>query len=382
MRRRYTLNEDWYVTFKNLNAYIGQYVTFKVFRDQQRVPGDDWNRVPESSPIFVGNSYISSSTLNIRLNDYAIASKPSILDIIDYYNSDNMYIQNEPRKFFVELYDKDGTLIDGETFPSISASPLYAMCETNYIGHDWEEGLHEFTRMNDFNVDRNKVYPAWHHSYMHITPRLPMSGKYSYAAIQVGCGSQLPIIKNTDITLRMYFYDGTYDEVTTAISTDGIYYIPVECGDYVRVDLMYAANDGLHVYTVAKRDDSCGSRYYLQWIDRVGFFQCQPFSANTKFTEQFKYTDIKDMNGNVRKCNIDVQEQWVLNSDWLTNIEREEYESIMLSPLVWLYDMKTDITHRVYASDTSYEEKKIEKEKSLIRMTVTVKAAKEQNQVL
>lgn len=109
-------------------------------------------------------------------------------------------------------------------------------------------------------------------------------------------------------------------------------------------------------FTVATID-YCPSRYYLQWRDRYGSMQMQPFSKAETYSEDFTRTEIKNYQDTRRLSGISVQPKWKLNSAWIPFDLVPYYESLQVSPWVKLYDTKEDKLYDVILKDTAFTEK-------------------------
>ena len=111
-----------------------------------------------------------------------------------------------------------------------------------------------------------------------------------------------------------------------------------------------------NIIEVAKVD-GCPARYYLQWRDRYGSMQMQPFSKAETYSEDFTRTEIKNYQDTRRLSGISIQPKWKLNSAWIPFDLVPYYESLQVSPWVKLYDTKEDQLYDVILKDTAFTEK-------------------------
>lgn len=111
-----------------------------------------------------------------------------------------------------------------------------------------------------------------------------------------------------------------------------------------------------NIIEVAKVD-SCPARYYLQWRDRYGSMQMQPFSKAETYSEDFTRAEIKNYQDTRRLSGIGIQPKWKLNSAWIPFDLVPYYESLQVSPWVKLYDTKEDQLYDVILKDTAFTEK-------------------------
>ena len=103
--------------------------------------------------------------------------------------------------------------------------------------------------------------------------------------------------------------------------------------------------------------DYCPARYYLQWRDRYGSMQMQPFNKAETYSEDFTRTEIKNYQDTRRLSGIDIQPKWKLKSAWIPFDLVPYYESLQVSPWVKLYDTKEDQLYDVILKDTAFTEK-------------------------
>ena len=149
----------------------------------------------------------------------------------------------------------------------------------------------------------------------------------------------LGIIKG--ITVEMYFFTTLkLTKAKAALNTSSKYQ-------------QYVASK--NIIEVAKVD-SCPARYYLQWRDRYGSMQMQPFSKAETYSEDFTRTEIKNYQDTRRLSSISVQPKWKLNSAWIPFDLVPYYESLQVSPWVKLYDTKEDQLYDVILKDTTFTE--------------------------
>ena len=129
----------------------------------------------------------------------------------------------------------------------------------------------------------------------------------------------------------------------------------------------------------AQIDMQCKAPYYLQWQDRMGGFQSQPFSDRFTYGEQFTTEQIVNYSGEKRNVRIDVQPTFKISSDWIAEEFYPYYESIYTSPILILYDTKQDASYCVNLTDTEYEEKTFKNQKRLFNINLNLELNKSQN---
>lgn len=124
---------------------------------------------------------------------------------------------------------------------------------------------------------------------------------------------------------------------------------------------------------------SCKERYYLLWQDRYGSYQSQPFKGKMEYSEEITNEEILSYTGRRRKSNVIIQPKWKLNSGWLKEQLFPFYESIFISPILKLYDTKTEHEYDVILKDTPYVEKKYHNDRKLLSIELNLEATETQN---
>lgn len=124
--------------------------------------------------------------------------------------------------------------------------------------------------------------------------------------------------------------------------------------------------------------DTCYKRYYLQWQDRFGGYQCQAFNDITKFSIDYKVTETQTYTNERNKSFISAQPKWKLSSGWIKEDFYPYYESIFVSPHVILYDTQEDVTYNVFVTG-NWTEKKFKNEKKLLNISLDLELKTKQN---
>lgn len=147
------------------------------------------------------------------------------------------------------------------------------------------------------------------------------------------------------------------------------------------IDVYITWQNGSNVsqYRKVAEIKSCKERYYLLWQDRYGSYQSQPFKGKMEYSEDITNEEILSYTGRRRKSNVIVQPKWKLNSGWLKEQLFPIYESIFISPVLKLYDTKTQQEYDVILKDTPYVEKKYHNDKKLLSIELNLEATETQN---
>lgn len=124
--------------------------------------------------------------------------------------------------------------------------------------------------------------------------------------------------------------------------------------------------------------DTCPSRYYLQWVDRMGSFQCQRFNDKVTYSEKFNKEEYENYKHERKLKNITITSKWEINTDWIPEELYPFYESIFISPSLVLYDSYEDKSYNVLVTG-DYTEKTFKNQKRLINLTLQLELSKSQN---
>ena len=180
-----------------------------------------------------------------------------------------------------------------------------------------------------------------------------------------------------DVYVSNYYYL-TYPNINYIYRPLSVYYEGTigEQSDTQLPTLVISTRNHIHQVAVI---DLCPAKYYLQWVDRAGGIQCQPFKGKPTYSEDFTKVQIQSGIGYKRNVNLQSSSKWVLNTDWLNQDMYPYYESIFTSPYLLLYDAENDRSYNVLATDKSYTEKTRENQNKMFNLTLNVVANKTQN---
>ncbi len=162
------------------------------------------------------------------------------------------------------------------------------------------------------------------------------------------------------------------------------YFLDSQQGDLplstdIWVYMRYINSGGTYQYRRIGVIEACKERYYLLWQDRYGSYQSQPFTGKTEFSEDIENSEYVSYTGERHKYNVQVQPKWKINSGWLAEDLFPFYESIYVSPILRLYDTKTQTEYDVIMTDSPYIEKKYHNDKKLLSIDLTLEATETQN---
>ena len=229
--------------------------------------------------------------------------------------------------------------------------------------------------------------PTWSYALVDKTDKL-----YTGTGIKTGVNTYTFALTEGDFILYIFAINGADYEVTKITTKD------------FGVAKSFTANlaqPGLHLmkwnavlnnstkyqqYVASKniievaKVDSCPARYYLQWRDRFGSMQMQPFCKVDTYSEDLTRTEIKNYQDNRSLSNISIQPKWKLNTKWLNNTVYPYYESLLVSPWIKMYDTKEDIVYDVIITSSDYTEKTFKNQsRQQFNLQIDVEAVNTQN---
>lgn len=126
--------------------------------------------------------------------------------------------------------------------------------------------------------------------------------------------------------------------------------------------------------------DACPDRFYLQWQDRMGGFQSQPFNKYYTYKESFKSQTITDYKGIKKVSNVEVVPKFTISTDWIDEQYYPYYESIFTSPVLFLYDTEEDHLYSVIVKNSEFDEKRYDnnRQHKLFNLTLNLELNKNQ----
>lgn len=182
--------------------------------------------------------------------------------------------------------------------------------------------------------------------------------------------------------------DGNINNTTIRLSifykkADKVYYLDARIlfvyptSDKGEVVLQQINGDNTHLIGEV---DICPSRYYVCWRDRLGSYQSQAFEKTSEFSEDLDKSEFRTYKNEYRLAGLNIKPQWKLNSGWIDEKLYPYYESLFVSPYIFLFDTKEDKLYRVYAEDKQFTEKTFKNQgRQLFNLAITLKEDKTQD---
>lgn len=125
--------------------------------------------------------------------------------------------------------------------------------------------------------------------------------------------------------------------------------------------------------------DKCPARYYVQWQDRMGSVQSQPFEGTDTIMHSYERVNMQDYNNATHAKSISITSTVKVNSGWVSEDIMPFYESILVSPYVRLYDYSANLSYDVRVVDSEFVEKTFENQgRKMFNISLTLEKADKQ----
>lgn len=137
-------------------------------------------------------------------------------------------------------------------------------------------------------------------------------------------------------------------------------------------DFYDETNNGLYLRPILEFD-TCPADYYVMWRDRYNAMNCQPVLNNVKMSNNYSRVNKTNSKGEEKIVSVETSSSWVVNTDWLTHEKYYVWESILVSPEIYLIDVKNNYTYRVLITDNIYNEKTRDNNNKMFNLTLNLK---------
>lgn len=375
------LSDDIFVNIRlSQSGYIGRYINYTIRVCQTLDPS-------ESEDVMTGRLYYNDTVVKLNLNDIA----STYVNDRDYISPNNL-IDNVPKSL------NDNTVVTGilqyievridETGDVFRTDDILSYYKDTNIKRGETISIKNNSNILLYNVlnQRTSITPR--------IPRLPYTTNnfwFSYLLFPTDGFLQKSIYNDEPYYTLTSFVRGSGDVYTSNIYISDLY-APLSYNIYgvdyhditSKGDIVTARNYKINSltltnYTILARIDKCPADYYLIWVDRTGAYQCQPFNKRVDYQENIKTNSITNHLNITHPYRKDIQSSWVLNSDWLTESEYKAYESILVSPYIYLFDTKNDMGWWVNCNVETYADQKYKNGKKLFNMNIKVESNSQQN---
>lgn len=137
-------------------------------------------------------------------------------------------------------------------------------------------------------------------------------------------------------------------------------------------DFYNTTNNELYLRPILEFD-VCPADYYVMWRDRYNALNCQPVLNNVKMSNNYSRVNKTNSKGEEKIVSVGTSSSWVVNTDWLTHEKYYVWESILVSPEIYLIDTKNKYTYRVVITDNIYNEKTRDNNNKMFNLTLNLK---------
>lgn len=323
--------------------------------------------------IFVGNLYYNGE-YNYTVDVTDIVRSVKTTTSIGYFTNGNYYNGLDTTltcRFKVKVYFSNGTLDSGwKTVAMCYRYPNYK--NTNNFSNGDGVYFDNFTTDEGVNTALQGIYSGKSALIPHY-PLIP-TNKYSFAQSFL-CGYSEQIIP-LSLSRTNYYRQQDYQTAQSQEGTSIIY--PLE--NFIDWQGLTGSGDlDVEDYNeqVIAIFDECPKRYYLFWQDRFGGYQSQAFNDYTSYSETFDTEEVQNYRNEHKKSTIQIQPKWKINSGWIKEDVYSLYESIFVSPVLFLYDSHEDRLHEVIVNG-DYTEKTYKEEKKLLNLTLELESISKQ----
>lgn len=368
------LNEPIILYFTLPTSYTGKNVTYTV------------TDVNTDKVIYTGEIYATGQPQQLYLNDIIYLTT----DTYDWFRNDSntykqsMLIVGAPIISDIKI-TFDGSInytindiVHGYTYPNATGGPQTVA--DNEIGtvNAWTGILPRLPKLTDPGAltPQNDFFAMFTLPYTSTTASRPdafmqfrlydVNGNNRRYVESIETIPKAGYMKYVIGSMRLYsnFYNSANNELgylTAAISArDG-----------------YDSNETIIAYV-----DNDPADYYVMWINRFGTWQCQPLCSKWELTEKVTTNSITTVYDETIPYQKSSEFNWKLNTHWLNYAEHEEFQSLLTSKYVYLYNTKTHEGHYVTITDSNWTFKNSVNTNKPFNLTVNLTKSIKQNIIL
>jgi hypothetical protein len=351
------------------------------------------------SEIFVGNLfYTTGNTINVDITDlarnYAFNASNYAQPNTNYWRVENSRLMDV---YTVSINWGGSTTSGSETVVHVYDYPnkYKADINTNYNNVFFTPSTAAYTGLTNCTMQSLYFDSRSRYRYPTLIPRYPLyedeRDQYNsnipfYCSVEAGnnvAGLNFHYQEETaaqlddDFDLQIDTRDGN-----TLVVYGSMYCFPYPQGWTPETDVtLYLAsvNGGEYNKAIAIFEPKY-KRYYLQWQDRFGNMQSQPFNCNINYSEDFERQEVLTSDEKRKLVGVTVKPKWSLNSGWISEDKYYVYESLYISPFINLVDTKYDSVISVCITG-DYVEKNYHSEKKMLSLNLELEAIQNQEYI-
>lgn len=365
------LNEPIILYFTLPSEYAGKNVTYTV------------TNVNTNAVIYTGTIYATGKPQQLSLNDIIDLTT----DTFDWFRNDSntykdsLLITSSPLFSDIKItFDgsinyKINNIVHGYTYPNATGSPATPL--DNMVGtvNAWTGILPRIPKLTNPGT---------------LTPQNDFFAMFTLTYNSTTGSHQDPMMQ-----IKLYDVNGnrlSYPASPEIVPTAG--YIKYVIGSMIMYSRFVNAADkelGYLTATISARDgynsnetkiayiDDKPADYYIMWINRFGTWQCQPLCAKWELTEKVTTNSITTIYDETIPYQKSSEFNWKLNTHWLNYDEHEEFQSLLTSKYVYLYNTKTHEGHYVTITDSNWTFKNEVNTNKPFNLTLNVTKSIKQN---
>lgn len=285
---------------------------------------------------------------------------------VEEYNPNGYYYNYQtivPKKGFIDFSNSDN-------YDSYSDNTIKLYFNKEEIDNNENAGTE---KMTIFVQDKlNNVRATYKHTDLYVGTKI-IDGFGTFRA--------------RDLKILIYVYndncDDYYAKIEMNFNMDDYIYgfeFTVDGYNFTINKLMTATSNNIYTSFPVAEIDYCPARYYLQWRDRYGSMQMQPFNPTIQYKQDFSRLETKNYRETRKLSNLSIQPKWTLNTGFLSDYKYPYYESLLVSPWIKLYDTQEDCVYDVIIKTTDYTEKTyLNQDANLFNLEIEVEQTDKQN---
>lgn len=381
------LSDELYVELDLDRNYLNSYLNYTIEKQDSFIEGNQH--------IYSGRLYYYKTNQRIYFNDliqvhtiHYTKRIPSASNTVNEVSYTPHSTEGILQKFIVRISNESGLLKTYTLGPVLSYYKDVDLPKGEYI---------DLSKTGFYNVleQRTNILPRIPKldTYENTTPGF--SNNFFFSVLWIPTTSFLnssyigdrqiyKMVAKSKNGLTLNYIDYDAGDFIHSENIDGYDLSQLTSADPTEIGICGISNNNIESevsYKKVANVDLCPADYYLIWYDRTGAYQCQPFSKKTTKVEKITHNTLVTALEETRPYEKLVENNWTLNSDWLTEQEYKAFESIFTSPYHYLYDSKLNTGWWVNCSDKSWTQKTNKNQKRLFNLTVNVTANKQERLV-
>lgn len=323
--------------------------------------------------VYRGSIYSTGKAMKVYLNDIIETN----MDSYEWFN--NRTIPTGEDSSFINR-----TYVDVKVVFDIAGAEMeYLLTDiiNGYLSPDMEHEL-------KFDYDSDTSVKAFMELGYKVIPHIPYGTRsWQDEGMVVDFSMPVKLFINSDMSdVRMQIRNASGNPVldTNRGSQQGPI-MGINIGSAL-LDMATINGEGYTIYAKYDNDetplaiiDYKPAEYYLMWINRHGAVQCQPFCKKNTLNESVSTDYISTLTNDQTVSNKKVEYNWSLNSHWLTYNEHGEFESLLVSKYVWLYDVAKGWFYPVNVTNSNWSYKNPNNNKRPFNLNINLKLSQSQN---